>query len=48
MAALQELGLPPVVLDADARNRAHMSALVKSLIFSIDPYQGAAAPSATA
>lgn len=43
MAALQELGLPPVVLDADARNRAHMSALVKSLIFSIDPYQGAAA-----
>ena len=48
MQELQKLGLPPVVLDADARNRAHMSALVKSLIFSIDPYQGAAAPSATA
>lgn len=41
MQALQDLGLPPVVLDTDARNRDHMSALVKSLIFSIDPYQGA-------
>lgn len=40
MQALQDLQLPPVVLDADARNRAHMSALVKSLIYSIDPYQG--------
>ena len=41
MQALQKLGLPPVVLDADARNRTHMSALVQSLIYSIDPYQGA-------
>ena len=41
MQELQKLGLPPVVLDADARNRTHMSALVQSLIYSIDPYQGA-------
>ena len=35
--ALQDLGLPPVVLDADARNRAHMSAVVQSLIYSLEP-----------
>ncbi|MFI0546868.1 MAG: GTP-binding protein [Brachymonas sp.] len=40
MQALESLGLPPVVLDADARNRPHMAALVKSLIYSIDPYTG--------
>ncbi len=40
MQALRELDLPPVVLDADARHRGHMSALIKSLIYSIDPYQG--------
>lgn len=40
MQALQELGLPPVVLDADARSRPQMAALVKSLIYSIDPYHG--------
>lgn len=35
--ALQDLGLPPVVLDADARSRRHMSAVVQSLIYSLEP-----------
>ena len=39
---LVQLGLPPYVMDADSRNRAHMAALVKELIHSIDPFPGAA------
>lgn len=42
MAELQDLGLPPVVLDADARNRRQMAAVVKSLIYSLDPYHDTA------
>mgnify|MGYP000166781576 CR=1 FL=1 len=38
---LVNLGLPPVVMDADARSRSHMATLVKALIYGIDP-QGAA------
>lgn len=38
--ALGEMGLPPTVMDIDARSRPHMAALVKSLIFSIDPFNG--------
>jgi hypothetical protein len=38
--ALADLGLPPCVMDADARNRAHMATLVKALIYGIDPFNG--------
>ena len=35
---LVRLGLPPCVLETDARNRAHMATLVKVLIYGIDPF----------
>lgn len=35
--AMKELGLPPVVMNVDARERADMVKLVKTLIFSLDP-----------
>ncbi|MFA5684428.1 MAG: ATP/GTP-binding protein [Lysobacteraceae bacterium] len=38
---LSSLGLPPYVMDADSRNRAHMAMLVKALIHGIDPFQDA-------
>lgn len=38
--AMRELGLAPCVMDTDARSRAHMALLVKSLIYSIDPFNG--------
>lgn len=38
---LVEMGLPPCAMDTDARSRAHMATLVKSLIYSIDPFNGA-------
>lgn len=34
MSALQQQGIAPRVMDADARNRTHMAVLVESLIFS--------------
>lgn len=37
---LVRMGLPPCVLDTDARNRAHMATLVKVLIYGIDPFNG--------
>ncbi len=40
---LVNLGLPPFVIDTDARSREHMATLVKALIFGIDPYNGAEA-----
>ena len=39
---LVSLGLPPTVMDTDARSRAHMAALVTALIYDIDPFAGAA------
>ena len=41
MQALESLGLPPVVMDADARSRAHMATLVRALIYGIEPMAGA-------
>ncbi len=38
---LDKMGLPPVVMDADARSRPHMATLVQALIFGIDPMAGA-------
>ncbi|SFB80751.1 hypothetical protein SAMN05216344_103231 [Polaromonas sp. OV174] len=40
---MQRQGIPPCVMDADARSRADVAMLVKSLLFSIDPFAGAAA-----
>ncbi len=40
MDALQQQGLAPRVMDADARNRKHMAVLVESLIFSRETGQG--------
>ena len=34
------MGLSASVMDTDARSRAHMSALVKALIYGIDPFTG--------
>ena len=39
-AELEKLGLPPCVMDTDARERAHMAKLVKALIYGIDPFNG--------
>lgn len=39
---LVQLGLPTTVMDTDARDRAHMAMLVRSLIYSIDPLAGTA------
>ena len=38
---LDKMGLPPVVMDADARSRAHMATLVRALIYGIEPMAGA-------
>ncbi len=38
---LVAMGLPPTVMDTDARSRTHMATLVKALIYSIDPFNGA-------
>lgn len=35
---LAAMGLPPCVMDTDARNRHHMGMLVKALIYGIDPF----------
>ncbi len=35
---LISLGLPPIIMDTDARSREHMRAVVQALIYSIDPY----------
>ena len=40
--ALTDLGLPAVVMDADARDRAQVANLVKALIYSVDPTLGGA------
>lgn len=40
-AELVRLGLPPVVMSADARLRADMVMLVKALIYSLDPLYAA-------
>lgn len=37
---LAEMGLPPCVIDTDARSREHMSTLVTALIYGIDPFSG--------
>lgn len=37
---LDKMGLPPVVMDADARSRPHMATLVRALIYGIDPMAG--------
>ena len=34
---LEVLGLPPLAMDTDARDRRHMALLVRSLIYTIDP-----------
>ncbi len=39
-AEMEKLGLPPCVMDTDARERAHMAKLVKALIYGIDPFNG--------
>lgn len=39
-AELAGMGLPPAVMDTDARERAHMATLVKALIYGIDPFNG--------
>lgn len=40
MEEMATLGLPPLVMSADARDRSHMANLVKVLIHSIDPFNG--------
>ena len=39
-AELEALGLPPCVMDTDARERSRMAQLVKALIYGIDPFNG--------
>ena len=39
-AEMEKLGLPPCVMDTDARERDHMAKLVKALIYGIDPFNG--------
>lgn len=41
---MQRQGLPACVMDADARSRPDVAMLVKTLLFSIDPFAGAAGP----
>jgi signal recognition particle receptor subunit beta len=38
--ALSEQGLPPCVMDVDARDRPQMALLVRALIYGIDPFTG--------
>lgn len=35
--ALSAMGLPPIVMDTDARSRSHMAAIVQTLIYSLAP-----------
>ncbi|MBR6975799.1 MAG: hypothetical protein IKH84_02720, partial [Ottowia sp.] len=35
---ISRMGLPPVAMDTDARNRVHVATLVRTLIYSIDPF----------
>lgn len=41
IARMQQLGIAPCVMETDARQRPDMAMLVKSLIYSIDPFAGA-------
>lgn len=41
---MQRQGIPACVMDADARSRPDVAMLVKTLLFSIDPFAGAAEP----
>lgn len=41
---MQRQGIPACVMDADARSRPDVAMLVKTLLFSIDPFAGAADP----
>jgi len=41
---MQRQGIPACVMDADARSRPDVAMLVKTLLFSIDPFAGAAGP----
>lgn len=42
--SIESLGIPACVMDVDARSRTDVAILVKSLLFSIDPFAGAAEP----
>lgn len=46
MARMRALGVPPCVMDTDARERRDMAMLVKALLYSIDPFMGAATAAA--
>lgn len=41
---MQRQGIPACVMEADARSRSDVAMLVKTLLFSIDPFAGAAKP----
>ena len=41
---MQRQGIPACVMDTDARSRPDVAMLVKTLLFSIDPFAGAAEP----
>jgi signal recognition particle receptor subunit beta len=41
---MQRQGIPACVMDADARSRPDVAMLVKTLLFSIDPFAGSAEP----
>ncbi len=41
---MQRQGIPACVMDADARSRPDVAMLVKTLLFSIDPFAGSAGP----
>jgi hypothetical protein len=47
IAQMQQLGVAPCVMEADARDRGDMAMLVKSLIYSIDPFAGSEVAAAT-
>lgn len=40
---MRRQGIPPCVMDADARSRPDVAMLVSALLFSIDPFAGSAA-----
>ncbi len=43
---MQRQGIPACVMEADARSRTDVAMLVKTLLFSIDPFAGNAGPMA--
>lgn len=43
---MQRQGIPACVMEADARSRTDVAMLVKTLLFSIDPFAGSAGPMA--